>query len=210
MTGVQTCALPISQTVSITNLSSAALTFTSSSATSDGGTYLNYQPTSDTISPGSLTLTVQPDVSSLAAGIYTGAITLSFSDGSTGSIGVTIVVAPSGTSVSKAGREASGCTASQLAVALTSLGSNFSVPASYPTLVSAAVADNCGALLTDGTVRASFSNGDVPLSLVSQGDGNWYATWTSRNSASKVVISVAAQNSTSTLSGSAEIGRAHV
>ena len=144
-----------SQTVSITNLSSAALTFTSSSATSDGGTYLNYQPTSDTISPGSLTLTVQPDVSSLAAGIYTGAITLSFSDGSTGSIGVTIVVAPSGTSVSKAGREASGCTASQLAVALTSLGSNFSVPASYPTLVSAAVADNCGALLTDGTVRAS-------------------------------------------------------
>jgi hypothetical protein len=64
----------------------APLTFGSGAATLDGGNYIQYLPTTSTIA-GSLNLVVQPSFAGLAAGVYRGAITLIFSQGSIQTMG---------------------------------------------------------------------------------------------------------------------------
>jgi len=92
---------------------------------------------------------------------------------------------------------------------LTSIGSDFSLPASWPTPIEARVVDDCGNNLTSGAVVASFSNGDAPLPLLSLRDGRWAATWQSRNvSQRQVSINLAARQPEQSLSGAIQISGA--
>jgi hypothetical protein len=80
-TGVDGGGNPGSQDIQITNLHSKAANYISSRATF-GGVWVNYRPASATVSPGSSNrIVVQPDFASLAPGVYRGAITLPFDDG---------------------------------------------------------------------------------------------------------------------------------
>jgi uncharacterized protein (TIGR03437 family) len=58
--------------------------------------------------------------------------------------------------------------------------------------------------MTDGSVVASFDNGDPPLSLVSLQDGNWTSTWQPSHSAAVVTFSVAALQPALNLTGKAQ------
>ena len=75
-----------------------------------------------------------------------------------------------------------GCTPSALALTETTLPNKFSVPAGWPASLVTTMTDNCGNAIEGGSVTASFSNGDPPLSLDDQGSGGLYVgTWQPSN-----------------------------
>jgi uncharacterized protein (TIGR03437 family) len=157
-------------------------------------------------------LTVQPVISGLAPGIYTATINLSFSGGAVRAVPVTLSVysASSSSSASRIPRagehpRATTCAPTQLLPAITVLGAGFSVPAGWPAAIDVNVLDDCGNAFTNGTVVATFSNGDAPLALGNLQNGSWSATWAPR-SAANVTVTVTAQSSPpATLQGAAQI-----
>jgi uncharacterized protein (TIGR03437 family) len=204
-TGVAGGGDPASQNVTVTNLTPGAISFGSGAATLDGGTYLLYQPTSLSLPTGSINVVVQPSFNGLSAGIYRGAITLVFSNGSIRTIGILIVIAPAGTTFS-APREVTGCTPKQLLPLFTSLGTNFTVPAAFPAALAVKVVDDCGAPHVNGTVGVGFSNGDSPVGLTSLGDGTWTGFWQSVNTAqASVTLTASAENPGLSLRGNVQV-----
>jgi uncharacterized protein (TIGR03437 family) len=165
------------------------------------GTGFTFAPSAALVQPSQpTTFRVYPDFDDLTAGtIYRGTITLQFADGTPRTISVLTVVAPAGTRLTGAGpagaeRAATGCTPSKLLPVFAQLGSGPTVTAGFPATVSVKVVDDCGSPITSGSVVASFSNGDIPISLVSLQDGNWTNSWQPRGgSANTVAITVDAQ-----------------
>ncbi len=250
-TGVAGAGDPASQSVIVSNLTPTPLSFGSGIATLDGRQYIQYQPSNALIPTGSVEIVVQPSFKALAAGIYRGAVTLVFFNGSIRTVAILIVIAPAGTvfngpatlgrtfpewtassaltwsdlavqpTVSSPGawsdlavrptapassREITGCTPKQLLPLFTSLGTNFTVPASYPNSLTVKVVDDCGQLHVSGSTSVSFSNGDVPLALVSTGDGEWTGTWQSVNAAqASVTLTATAENQPAALKGSIQV-----
>jgi uncharacterized protein (TIGR03437 family) len=201
-TGVAGGGDPGSQTVVVTNLTAAPISFGSGIATVDDVRYIQYQPASASVPPGSLRLVVQPSLAGLTPGVYRGAITLVFSDSSIRPIAILLVVAPPGTKPNAIHAAAAGCAPSQLLPVITSLGANFSIPAGWPALVETRVVDDCGNAVTNGSVVATFSNNDPPLALRSLQDGRWTATWAVRNSsASALSVTVTAETQQPALKG---------
>jgi uncharacterized protein (TIGR03437 family) len=72
---------------------------------------------------------------------------------------------------------AAPCTASKLAITETGLVNNFAVPAKWPATLIAQLNDDCGQAVTNGSMIASFSNGDAPLTLRGDSLGNYSTTW---------------------------------
>jgi len=101
---------------------------------------------------------------------------------------------------------ASGCTPTKLIPVFTQLGQSFTTVAAWPTPIEVTVVDDCGSFQTSGTVVASFSSGDPPLSLASLQDGRWTGTWQPRSSAAQVTVTANAQETTPAISGTASIG----
>ena len=95
-------------------------------------------------------------------------------------VNVTLVVTAQ---ASSAGREMStvreaGCAPSKLALVSTGLPGNFSVPAAWPASLVIRMADDCGSLVSNGKVIVSFSNGDPPVTLISDRvTGTYSGTW---------------------------------
>src|SRR5262249_23272608 len=88
----------------------------------------------------------------------------------------------------------------------TSLGSGFNVAAAWPVTVEAKVVDDCGSAAVSGSVVATFSNGDPPLSLISLKDGRWTGTWQARDTRqAEVTINVAASNPALKVSGNTQV-----
>jgi uncharacterized protein (TIGR03437 family) len=204
---------PAAQTITITNPSTLSLKFSTSSSFEQGSNWFTVQPANGSVNSASpAQLSVQPAISGLAAGVYFGQITLVFSDNSTNQIAVVLVVVPAGSTAGIEARNApmvtSGCTPTKLVPVFTQLGQSFTTVAAWPTNVEVAVVDDCGNFLTAGTVVASFSSGDPPLSLASLQDGRWSATWQPRASATQVTITANAQETSPSISGAASIGGA--
>jgi outer membrane protein assembly factor BamB len=82
-------ANPAAQSVNVTNQGAGSLTFTASSNSS----WLNVTPTTGT---APTTLSVQPNISGLAAGTYTGTITVTPNSGAAQTISVTLTVTAQG------------------------------------------------------------------------------------------------------------------
>jgi hypothetical protein len=117
-------------------------------------------------------------------------LTLLFQDGSVANVNVLFVLigpAPRGSSAISSRRLADGCSPAQLLPVVASLGTNFTVPAGWPSTIETRVVDDCGDPLLEGSVIASFSNGDPPLPLISLKNGRWLRTWIPRNSGSAPV-----------------------
>ena len=203
---------PGSQSVLAYNIAATPKTYSSSiflgNAFLAGGS-LNYLPGQATLALNAPTeIVVQPITSGLAPGTYHGNLTLQFSDGRVRDVRLNFVIRPAPASaLDTAARLATTCTPSKLIPTLTSLGASFSVPAGWPVALEAAVVDDCGNPLNDGSVVVSFSNGDAPLSLTSlRSGGQWQATWNPNNNAiAAVTITVNAEAVQPALQGSLEI-----
>ena len=199
-TGVAGGETPGSQTVLIQNTSGKALTFSSGRVTVNTSVLFNPLPGSGTILPGQpLRIVIQPKTDGLAANVYRGTMTISFSDGSARSLALVLVLTPkagassSNVSTQRSGRDAqSACTAKTLVPVFTLLSDGLSVPAGFPGQVAAKVLDDCGNPMTAGGVTVSFSNGDPPVRLTSLRDGSWAGTWTAQHASPQTTVTALA------------------
>jgi uncharacterized protein (TIGR03437 family) len=165
---------PAAKSISVANLTSNPLSVTAT--LSQTTTFFTF-PQSATIAAGqTLNLTVTPASATLPKGIYRGSILLRFSDGSSQTVDVLLVIS-AGSSNTPFERSATVCAPTKLLPVLTGLASGFSAPAAWPTPISVQVVDDCANFVTGGLVSASFTNGDPPIPLISIGNGAWGATW---------------------------------
>jgi uncharacterized protein (TIGR03437 family) len=199
-----------SQTVALANLTGLAESFATSTVTDDGANWLSVTPASGTVSPTqATTVTVSVNNTGLAPGIRGGIVTLFFQDGSVRTVNILSLLIGSGSGSSTSASRpltTSTCTPTKLLPLVTSLGSQFTVPAAWPTTVSAQVVDDCGNPDVSGTVTASFSNGDPPLPLISLKNGEWAGTWQVNNAnATVIAITVNADNPSLNISGAVSV-----
>jgi uncharacterized protein (TIGR03437 family) len=201
---------PPAQTVSITNPSPTTLTFNAGTAFGQATPWFTVTPSSAPVnSTTPVSLSVQPTIAGLDAGIYLGDIVLHFApDNSTRSIAVLLILLPGAASKTEHAIHATGCTPTKLLPVFTQLGDNFSTVAAWPTPVEVLIVDDCGNFLTSGNVTASFSDGDPSLPLTSLDNGSWSATWQPRNSSAQVVITVDALENAPPIEGTQSIGGA--
>lgn len=209
---------PAAQTVLITNANTSPIKFVSAAFLDTGSNWFSANPASGQIGPGAthaLTVGATPVTltQTLPAGVYTGKLEIGFDDNTVQTVEVLLVVAgnsPGASSISttRLKPRAAACSPTKLLPVFSSLGQGFSVPAGWPQTVSVNVVDDCGNAITAGSVTASFSDGDPPLTLASLDTGTWTATWTVMAAASQATITATAQMQASggqTLKGSASI-----
>ncbi len=191
-------ATPPPQTVTVYTGSPSALTFQASVTPASVSSWLSVSAATGQTSqtaPGSVSVTVNP--AKLSPGIYTAGVSFSLSAAAVRTVNVTVIVTPASASatagpISSYGvaPKAATCTASALAPTQTGLVNNFSAPVAWPTPLSIVLADNCGSLLTNGQIVATFSNGDPPLALTlaNPAAATYSATWTPRSAAAQMSI----------------------
>jgi uncharacterized protein (TIGR03437 family) len=201
---------PPAQNLTVSLLHGAALTLSAKVTFGSSTQWLTVSPSSGTVSTAhALTLGLQPATAGLSAGVYSATVTLTFSDGSTRIIPVTLTVAPSASATSSTANHelprANSCLPTRLLPAVTSIGSSFSVAAGWPTPLEVTVEDDCGQPFTAGSVVATFTDGDAPLPLASFQDGTWSATWSPRTAASSVTVTVTAQGTPASFRGTAAL-----
>jgi trimeric autotransporter adhesin len=198
-------ANPAAQTLTLSQVHSPMVSYTSSITYGGAYQFLTATPAAGSLTatnPASVTL--QANIAGLAAGVYTATLNVTFSGGALRAVPVTLTVY-AGTVGSGSSRKAV-CAATQLLPALTAVSQGFSLPAGWPTPIDVTVVDDCGQPLTNGSVTATFTNGDAPLALSNLQGGMWSGTWAPR-SAENVTITVTAQSAPpSTLQGSVETG----
>ena len=202
-------ASPAPQTLTLSLLHGTGLSFTSALTFGGSNSWLTATPSSGSVTPARpAAIVLQPNIAGLPAGVYTATLTLTFSNGAIRAVPATLTVsnAASGASIRSGPLPRASCTPQQLLPTMTAIGAGFTLAAGWPTPVEAKVVDDCGQPFTNGTVNATFSNGDAALSLNSLQDGTWAATWAPRATASNVTITLSAQGSPSSLRGSAQIG----
>jgi uncharacterized protein (TIGR03437 family) len=171
------------QTVTVYSGSAAALTFQASAATNDGAEWLSVTPDTGSASAGSPGVaTVNVDTSKLSAGVYRGGVSYSLSATAVRTVNVTLIVA------------GASCTPSVLVPAQTSPLNSFSQPAGWPTPLAILLSNDCGSVVNNGQIVATFSNGDQPvaLPLVNPGQGLYLGTWSPAAASSQVAINVTA------------------
>ncbi len=198
------------QTVTVNTSSAQPVLFQVAATTADGGTWLILNTVSGQTSgqtAGTFTISVNP--AGMTAGIYSGQVSVSI-NGAVRTVNITAVVLPAGSTVPTSTNSlephttaeqprAAGCAPSKLALTETGLVNNFSVPAKWPATLIVQLNDDCANAVSNGAVVASFSNGDVPVSLVSNGQGATYsATWQPSSTSSQMVVSLNATAGTLT------------
>jgi uncharacterized protein (TIGR03437 family) len=202
-TGVAGASNPGSQNVTVADVAANSVNFGSSVTYVSAGRWITYLPANATVLPDTPTqILVQPDLTTLTPGVLRAALTLLFDDGSIRTVSLLSVVAPPGTAANATVLEPSdrlatgsnGCFPSKLSPVFSQLGSGSSVPTGWPVAIIVKVVDDCGSPLTSGSVVASFSNGDVPISLINLQDGEWSGTWQPRTASTiGVTVYVTAQ-----------------
>lgn len=193
---------PGSQLIQVYNIVPAAKSFQSQLG-ADPGLSLVTLPQDATLDPQVPTsIVVQPITTGLSAGVYNGAVTLQFSDGTVSAVKVSVIVSNTTTGTSASRETASdrpkagtSCTPSKLLPALTTLGQAFTISAGWPTALIVNVKDDCGMPMpATGSVMVSFSNGDPALLLESQGGGSFENTWSTGNSTTGVTLTILANS----------------
>ena len=183
------------QTVAVNTSSSTPVPFRTGALTEDGGSWLTVTPTSGEssgASPG--TVDVSVDTTGLTPGFYYGNAGVVMSS-TLRIINVTLVVLP-GTGATTATATAASCTPGKLGITETGVVNNFAVPAAWPASIIVQLNDDCGNLVTDGAVIASFSNGDPALSLRGDSTGLYSATWQPGSVSSDMEVTIRAASGT--------------
>lgn len=158
--------------------SNSAEPFEVATTTADGVAWLAASPSTgaaSTQNPGQVTVTVNP--AGLPTGVFSGTVNVAM-NGVLRMVNITLVVTPSAFTEPAGIRAAGGCTPSRLALTQTGLVNNFAIPAGWPATLIVQLNDDCGSPVQNGSVVASFSNGDPPLSLRGDQQTSAYsATW---------------------------------
>jgi uncharacterized protein (TIGR03437 family) len=206
-TGTAGGASPAAQTLTVSKLHGATVTFTSSIVFGQSARWLTATPNSGSVAAGKpVPITLTPNAASLAAGVYTATITLNFSDGASRVVPLVLSLAPSGAGALSKLLLRAICTPTKLVPVVTALGVGFSVNVGWPVSVEALVVDDCGNNISAGTVTATFSDGDPPLALTSVGGGAWSGTWEPRAAAASTTLTVTAQSLPPVVSGMSQVG----
>jgi len=208
--GVAGGSNPAAKSFTITNITSKAATY----VTNPDKPFYSAAPATGTVTPNQpVSVSVQPSIAGLAAGVYLGDLVVFFKEANTTHhIAILLVVVPAGTVLSPhletvAPRQATGCTATKLLPVFTQLGQSFTTTAAWPTSIEVTVVDDCGNPMTSGSVVTTFSSGDPLLPLNGLGDGRWAGTWQARNATTAPVsITATAQTAAPPLQGTALIG----
>jgi uncharacterized protein (TIGR03437 family) len=207
--GVAGGGLPGSQTLLVQNTSSNPVFFHSGQISNNGQGFFTSLPQNATVTQAEpVNVVIQPQTAGLAAGVYRGSLTMSFSDGSTRNVALVLVLLPANSSApaAQARPETAGaCTPTTLVPVFTLLQDGFSIPAGFPGQVAVSVIDDCANPMTTGNVTVSFSNGDQALSLISLKNGTWAGTWTPSHNAAQVTVTAAAQIPAENLQGQVQI-----
>ncbi len=215
LSGVAGSKTAAQQTVSVFNPSSGAVTYTSSTFTVDGASWLSVSPAVGSVSPGTNSIQVAADLSGLSAGVYTGTARLGFGDGSSASIQVVVLATGSGTSNGSVRgnalrpRAVTACPAGKPSFLIPVFQLPFNqamVGVAAPQTVQVEIIDDCGKPVTassGGLVQVTFSgavgNNDSGIDLHDVGSGIWAATWAPANAAKQVVLQLAASEGGITL-----------
>lgn len=170
-----------SKEVSLQTTGGEPLSFRVGVLTQEGSGWLSASPGSGTLLTSSerTALRVQATPGTLPAGVYRGAITLSFGDGTVREIAVAFVLRGStAVAAASAGKQTSHtCAPDRQVMTSTRLSNSFSVPTGYPAALIVAITDNCGGPVANSTVAATFTNGNPPIVLQNLRDGSYSATW---------------------------------
>ncbi|MCH7978231.1 MAG: hypothetical protein IH935_04545 [Acidobacteria bacterium] len=208
-TGVVGGDPPDTQTITLSNLTATPKTFALGQFTPDGSNWFTAVPATGTVGASPpVTITIQPSVAGLTAGIRPGLLTIAFGDGTVQTVEMLLVLADGGGTAQRMPPVArlAGCNPATLHPVFTLLGNQFNVSAAWPVPIEINVVDDCGDPLTTGAVLLTFSNGDPPLPLVSLEDGRWSGTWQARNAGvAEVTITATAAIPGTQLQGTAQI-----
>jgi uncharacterized protein (TIGR03437 family) len=189
------------QTVTVYSGSPSALTFQASAATTDGAGWLSVTPdTGSASAAASGVTTVGVNTSRLTAGVYQGGVSYSLSATAVRTVNVTLIVIGTGGAGTTSALSpdalphASSCTPSVLVPAQTGLVNSFAQPAGWPVPLQILLSNDCGSVVNNGQIVATFSNGDPPLALsvVNPAAGLYSGTWSPANPSSQVAIDVSA------------------
>ena len=132
---------------------------------------------------------IQASQARLAAGVYQGTITATFSSGPPQEVEVLLIVA------SQAGvlrTQAAGlpraaqCAPLGLQLLATTVGNGLSLPVSFPRVLTALVVDDCGSAVDNATLVTSVEGLNIPLR--SLGTGFYSGTWVPRSEAASVTL----------------------
>jgi uncharacterized protein (TIGR03437 family) len=184
---------PGSQSISLTApQGSRAIDARGAPVTLDGGSWLEMLPRNVTFAPGEpRSIVVQPRIGSLTPGVYRGAVTLQFDDGSlTRAVEVFFLVSGPGGAAGLASQGAATCTAQQVFAVERRLGKDFAAVTGSLAELDVQVLDDCGAAVSNATVVAAFSNGDPPVTLTSLGNGNYAAAWRPLTPADQATVTI--------------------
>lgn len=199
------------QTISLSNLTAAQETFTTGTLTTDGANWFTVTPATGTATPTqATTVTVNVSDTGLTPAIRQGVLTFLFQDGSVRTVNILYLLATGGVSSQNSNARplatAASCTPTKLLPLVTSLGSQFTVPAAWPNTLATQVVDDCGNPDVNGTVVATFSNGDPPLPLISLKNGQWTNTWQVNNTRSSIIaVTVTADDAPMNISGTTSV-----
>jgi uncharacterized protein (TIGR03437 family) len=209
-TAVVNGANPASQPVAVSDVLSRSTSFTATGTTTTSPSWFTVTPSQGTIQPGqTMNIQVQPNVTNLPPGVYTGTLTLQFpQDNVIRQITLLLVVATNATEIAQGKyppRQAIiPCQPTQLLMVFTQLGAGFSQYASWPTTLETFVVDDCGVPMVSGSVTVTFSDEEAALPLISQNDGTWSQTWSPSGAASSLTLTATAVEGA--LQGSTQIG----
>ena len=203
---------PNAQSVTLTNVAGLASSYTSSKSAGAGASWITLSSATGSAPPSATTrITAQANTTGLSAGVRQGTFTLQFGDGSLRTVDVALVLraGPAANSAKIHSTTTVGCAPARLIPIFTSLGSDFNIPASWPSALEMIVVDDCGEPLTAGSVATTFSNGDPVLALTALREGNWGGTWTPRSAGSAgVTLTAQSRNTTGNLQGSVRMAGA--
>jgi uncharacterized protein (TIGR03437 family) len=170
------------------------VTFFVSTNTDDGGMWLNAvasSPTTSLTDPAQIAVSLS--TGALNSGLYSGQVNIAI-----GAIVRTVKVKLLLTSTTgsaapfetKLVGRAATCTPTSVVIAQFGLPDNFSVPAGWPSPISALALDNCANPLANASVVASFSNGDPPIALTGDQAGSYSATWQPGSSKAGITVTL--------------------
>jgi uncharacterized protein (TIGR03437 family) len=193
---------PPPQTVQVSNPYSQPVTVAAQAETDETTSWLSVAPATSTITNATpLTETLTVNTSGLAPGVYYGTLYQQVESGQQYPAAVLLVITAS--APASDARPHTACAPTQLLPVFTLLGNSFAATAGLPVPLQVEVVDDCGAALTAGSVTATFSTGDPPVSLMPLGNGEWSATWMPHTLAGgSATITVNANSFTPELAGS--------
>lgn len=171
-----------------------------------------------TVSPSNLTIAAgqtaaftvaRSSTVRLTVGVHRGSVAIRVS-GTVRRVAILAIVLPGAENLLTSERtlSADGCTPTSLEPVVTTLSQGFSTVTAWPIAIRTKVLDSCGDPLVDGTVTATFTNGDPPLSFATEGNGDWAASWTPRSGTPNTVITIHATSAQPPLSGEWPLGGA--